>query len=524
MVAAIALAVAGCTGPSGSSGSHAKTHDGPAAASAPPTTSTSRPTQSVPDRVPSGVVDPPPGHGMSRYTRQDLHWQDCRSAEQCATVLAPLNYHKPNGKAVSLAVARKKDGYSRSKPALFTNPGGPGGSGVGFLDGFNSHGLDAHYNIFSWDPRGVGKSTPVHCFGSSKMEKFTSMDSAPQNPKDLRAWEKENVAFGQACLKKTGQLLKHISTADTTRDLNLLRDLFGDKKLNYLGFSYGTSIGAMFATKFPRKVGHMVLDGPTAIGGATHVSQIDGFDRTLDHFAGWCAEQSEQHCRLGHSQHAVLDSVDKLLTKLGSHPIPAGRRDLTQSLGMTGLAFALYSPASQWKILAKGLEKALYEHDGTMLLTWADNYNERDRDGNFGQFNAAFPAIRCLDKKGNGVAGALRQWKRDEKTAPTLGKFYGPDLSCPTWPVAGTGDTQQPISYNGKPPIVLLGTTGDPATPYEYAEHMHKALKSSRLITLKANGHLAFDQSKCVQHQVRAFMMHDKPPKSDNTCTDGPAK
>ncbi len=491
---------------------------------------------------------------MSRYTRQHLHWQDCRSGKQCATVLAPLNYHKPNGRAVSLAVARKTDGYSRSKPTLFTNPGGPGGSGVDFLDHFKPHGLAAAYNIVSWDPRGVGKSTPVHCFGSSKMEKFTSMDSAPESPKALRAWEKENVEFGQACLKKSGILLKHISTEDTTRDLNLLRALIGDKKLNYLGFSYGTSIGAMFATKFPRKVGRMVLDGPTAIGGATHVSQIDGFDRTLDHFASWCAKQTgktrqtqksqrsqksqrtqksqqtqksqrtEEDCRLGHTKHAVLGSVDKLLTSLGSHTIPAGRRDLTQSLGMTGLAFALYSPASQWKILAKGLEKALYDHDGTMLLTWADNYNDRDRNGNFGQFNAAFPAIRCLDKKGNGIAGALRQWKRDEKSAPTLGEFFGPDLSCPTWPIAATGDTQRPISYNGKPPIVLLGTTGDPATPYEYAEHMHKALESSRLITLKANGHLAFDQSKCVQRQVRAFMMHDKPPKSDNTCTDGPAK
>lgn len=518
LLTVLALVLTACHPSSGTTGdSRSSAHR--QRPSAPQSTSTTRPTQPVPDHDPDGIVDPPSGKGMARYTRQPLHWSGCGSGKECATVLAPLDYHRPDAKAVTLKLARKKK-KAGAKHTLFINPGGPGGSGVDFVDSFSPHGLDDDYTVVSWDPRGVGESTPVHCFDSSQMEKFTATDQAPETTKAERAWEKENLAFGSSCLKKSGRLLKHISTKDTTHDLDLLRKLVGAKKLDYLGSSYGTSIGAMYATEFPDKVGKMVLDGPTAVGEAPQVSQVKGFDRTLTHFAAWCAKRG---CRLGNSKHQVLKSVRKLLNGLASDTIPAGRRDLTQTLATTGLAFALYSPADQWDTLKTGLERALFDHDGTMLLTWADNYNDRDKAGNFGQFNSAFPAIRCRDKKDKGVRGARHKWKKEKKAAPTLGKFFGLDLSCATWPVSATGDIQKPISYNGKPPVLLLGTTGDPATPYEYAEHMHKALKSSRLITLKANGHLAFDQSTCVQRQVRDYFRHGRPPKSDNTCTDGPS-
>lgn len=518
MVTVLALVLAACHAPGGTAG---RSRSGPehSGASAPPATSTTRPTQPVPDHDPGGVVDPPGGHGMSRYTGQTLHWSGCGSGKECATVLAPLDYHKPGDKAVTLKLARKKN--ADAKHTLFINPGGPGGSGIDFVDSFSAHGIDDDYTVMSWDPRGVGESTPVHCFDSSRMEKFTAMNQAPETSKAQRAWEKENLAFGKTCLKKSGRLLKHISTRDTTRDLNLLRKLVGEEKLNYFGSSYGTSIGAMYATEYPDKVGKMALDGPTAIGDVPQVSQVKGFDRTLNHFATWCAHRN---CRLGDSKHDVLASVRKLLNRLASDTIPAGRRELTQTLATTGLAFALYAPPDQWDMLKKGLERALFDHDGSLLLTWADNYNDRDKAGKFGQFNSAFPAIRCRDKKDKGIRGARHKWAKEKKAAPTLGKFFGLDLSCATWPVRATGDIQQPISYENKPPILLLGTTGDPATPYEYAKHMHKALKSSRLVTLKGNGHLAFDQSTCVQRKVRKYFRHGHPPKTDKTCTDGPSK
>jgi pimeloyl-ACP methyl ester carboxylesterase len=263
----------------------------------------------------------------------------------------------------------------------------------------------------------------------------------------------------------------------------------------------------------------MVLDGATDIGGASLVSQSYGFDRTLGNFAAWCAEH--QNCRFGSSKARVLTSIRQFLQRLDQHSIPGGRRDLTQSLGLDGLVYALYSPAKQWPQLYAGLAAAAYEDNGSALLQWADAYNQRDNAGRFGQFNASFPAIRCLDITDKGLAGALKDWHREEKQAPTLAPFMGPDFGCPTWPVKSTRDTERKISYTGKPPVLILGTTGDPATPYEYAKHMHASLKSSRLITLHGNGHLAYDQSSCVQQKVLGYLVQAQVPATDSTCTDG---
>ncbi len=494
---------------------------GPAGVDVPTTTSTSRPLEPVPTVRPKGMVAAPAGEAMTRYTGQRLRWRSCSdkadTVKQCATVLAPLDYRHPGGPAITLAVARRPSS-GRSKGTLFINPGGPGGSGVDFVDYFAAHGLQKSYDIVGWDPRGVGRSTPVHCFDDSRMEDFTATDYSPDNPSETRGLIGLDTAFGRACLAKSGRLLQHVSTADTVQDLDLLRRLVGDRRLNYFGSSYGTSIGAMYATRYPSKVGRMVLDGATDIGGAAKVSQTYGFDRTLGNFAGWCAARG---CRLGDSKAAVLDAITGLLQRLDQHTIPGGRRDLTQALATSGLVYALYSPASAWPVLLQGLEQAVYDNNGTSLLSWADAYNQRDHAGHFGQFNSSFPAIRCLDITGHGVAGALKDWHRVEKRAPTLGPFIGPDLGCATWPVRSTGDTEKPIHYSGPRTVLILGTTGDPATPYEYAQHMHQALKSSRLITLHGNGHLAYDQSPCVQQKVLGYLVQDRTPKRDSTCTDG---
>ncbi|QDP95147.1 alpha/beta hydrolase [Microlunatus elymi] len=487
----------------------------------PSVTATKRPLEPIPDVRPKGMQDPPPGNGISRYTDQKVVWRDCATkktpTKQCATLLVPLDYRHPNGPAITLAIAHRPATTKNSLGALFINPGGPGGSGVDYVDSFESHGLEKSYDIVGWDPRGVGKSTPVECFDSAQMETYTAFDYSPDDPAEVKALTALNTEFGRACLAKSGDLLEHISTADTVQDLNLLRQLLGQRKLTYFGSSYGTSIGAMYATRYPDKVGRMVLDGATNIGGGSEVSQTYGFNRTLGNFAEWCAQKD---CRLGNTRARVLDSITGLLQRLDQHPIPGGRRDLTQALATSGLIYALYFPASSWPVLLTGLEQAIFNNDGTALLTWADQYNQRNAAGNFGQFNAAFPAIRCLDITDDGVKGALREWHQVEKKAPTIGPFMGPDLGCPTWPVKSTDDLAAKIKYSGRPPVLILGTTGDPATPYEYAEHMHHELTSSRLITLKGNGHLAFDQSSCVQRTVLAYLVDGTIPADDSICTD----
>ncbi|HEY9289913.1 MAG TPA: alpha/beta hydrolase [Microlunatus sp.] len=489
---------------------------------APSASSTERPLEPVPSVRPKGMQDPPQGSGLERYASQSVVWEDCGTknipSKQCATVLVPLDYDHPNGPAITLAMARRLPTSNVTKGVLFINPGGPGGSGVDFVDSFEPHGLEKSYDIVGWDPRGVGKSTPVECLDSEQMEDYTAADYSPDNPAEVAELTALNTAFGRACLAKSGKLLKHISTADTVQDLDLLRQLLGQKQLNYFGSSYGTSIGAMYATRYPDKVGRMVLDGATNIGGGSEVSQTYGFDRTMGNFADWCAEQK---CRLGSTKAEVLGSVTGLLQRLDQHPIPGGRRDLTQALATSGLIYALYFPASSWPVLLSGLQEAIFDDDGANLLKWADEYNQRNAAGHFGQFNAAFPAIRCVDITDEGVRGAMHEWRQVEQRAPTIGPFMGPDLGCPTWPVKSTDDLSAKINYSAQPPVLILGTTGDPATPYEYAEHMHQSLKSSRLITLKANGHLAYDQSSCVQKKVLGYLVDDQVPSSDSTCKDG---
>ena len=524
LVLAAGACTAAGTGPNGTQTSGSAAANGTARTTSgqsyPTATSTSRPLEKVPDVEPKGFADPPQGKGLSRYVNQKVVWEDCPTkpvpSKQCATVLVPLDWKKPNGQAITLAIARKP-ASGDSLGDLFINPGGPGGSGVDYVDYFADHGLDKHYDIIGWDPRGVGKSTPVKCLDSEQMEDYTAADYSPDNASEVSALIKINTNFGRSCLAKSGALLEHISTEDTVRDLDLLRQLFGQKELDYFGSSYGTSIGAMYATMFPDTVGRMVLDGATDIGGASKISQTYGFDRTIGNFAAWCAKRG---CSLGDSKQAVLATVRQLLQSLDTDTIPAGRRDLTQALATTGLIYALYSPASSWPQLLAGLEQAR-SGDGSSLLQWADEYNQRNSNGDFAQFNSSFPAIKCLDSTDDGVKGALKTWHKVEKVAPTIGPFMGPDLGCPTWPVKSDGDLNNKISYRGSNDVLVIGTTGDPATPYEYAEHMHKALKHSRLITLKGNGHLGFDQSGCVQHKVINYFVDGTLPKKKSTCTDG---
>jgi pimeloyl-ACP methyl ester carboxylesterase len=527
-VLALVSALAGCSGPAdddhgsqtAGSGAPAQTTGGfPDRAPDHQTSagSTQRPVEPIPDVRPEGMVDPPPGDGLNRYLDQDVSWQDCgeNADKQCATVLAPLDYDDPDQTAITLALARRISKADNPQGAMFINPGGPGGSGVDYVNFFNPHGLDQAYDIVGWDPRGVGRSTPVHCLNAEQMEHFTTFDYSPDNEQETEALIDLNAEFGAACLRNSGALLEHVSTEDTVRDLELLRQLLGQQRLNYFGSSYGSSIGAMYATMFGSTVGRMVLDGPTSIGSEPDISQTQGFDRTLGNFARWCAAQG---CRLGEDKIQVLETIGGFLTRLDADPIPGGRRDLNQALATSGLIYALYSPAADWPRLRMSLELAILAGDGRLLLAAADRLNQRDRSGEFGQFNAAFPAIRCLGSTDEGVKGELAQWQQLARKAPTIGPFAGPDLACATWPVASTGELKRTISYTGEPVVLLIGTAGDPATPYEYAEQMRNALESSRLITLRGNGHLGFDQSECVQQAVYRYAVQQRAPQSDSTC------
>lgn len=481
-----------------------------------PTPPDGRPLQPVPGLLPPGVTDPPAGTGTGRYTAQRLDWAGCSPRVECASVSAPLDWSAPDGRALTLVVGRVRATASPRLGTLFLNPGGPGGSGLSLLSGFPTEGLE-QYDLASWDPRGVGRSTPVRCSTDRELDDLFSLDSSPDDAQEASALNTAVAGFGRACLAGSGALLEHISTADTVRDLDLLRGLVGDQRLSYLGFSYGTQIGAQYADTFPERTRAMVLDGAVDLDDDSKVSQLEGFERALSHFGTWCAAQ---RCGLGADRKAVLATVKGLLARLDAQPLPgSGSRELTQQLGLSGVLTPLYDGTQGWPRLAEALQQAV-RGQGAGLLALADAGNERGRDGRYGSIATAFPAIRCRDSRAASVADADRRAKELAARAPVLGAFGGPDVVCPLWPVAPAPKTRS-LHRVGDRPVVVVGTTGDPATPYEYAVGMARQLDSAVLVTHEGEGHTAYGSSACVRRLVQAYLVKATVPDKGSRCGSG---
>lgn len=474
-----------------------------------------RPTEAVPDVEPAGFTTPPPGRGLLRYTGQSLRWQGCGRGIQCTDALVPLDYADPDGTAITLGLVRRPATASPRLGSLFINPGGPGGSGRGYVGYFDATGLE-QYDVVGWDPRGVGASTPVQCFDDAQLDAYTAMDASPDDDAETTALITATRQFGLACLHRSGRLLEHVSTTETVRDLDVLRQVLGDATLTYFGSSYGTQIGAEYAQLFGPSVGRMVLDGAVEItDDGDDTTQTEGFEQALQAFSQWCADQ---RCGLGGSTDDVQGAIVSLWQRLDARPLRAGSRQLTQQLAVTGVIQALYDGGSGWTALGRALTYAVDDGDGLQLLTLADQYNQRRADGRFNQFNAAFPAIRCADdSSGSGPADAGRAFRTVVRDAPIIGPFIGPDYVCATWPVAPAPTTAK-ITGPSAAPIVVIGTTGDPATPYDNAVGMARQLESGVLITFHGEGHLAYAQSPCVRGLVRAYLVDGQTPNDGTTC------
>ena len=500
--------------PRAASATASPTAESPSRGASPsPSATDGRPLQPIPSVVPKGYSDPPRGSGLARYQRQSLRWQACGNGLTCTSVLAPLDYAKPDGTAITLALARRSATADRRLGTLFINPGGPGGSGISYVRYFNPTGLEA-YDIVGWDPRGVGSSTPVACMGAAELDRYYALDASPDDEAEERARIEAVQGFGRSCLERSGGLLQHVSTSETVKDLELLRGLVGDDKINYFGSSYGTRIGALYAELYPQRVGRMVLDGSVDIGGSDTITQTEGFERALNNFARWCAEQ---RCRLGDSKAAVLMRVQTYLQELDQRPLPVGSRTLTQQLGVKAVFYSMYGGERSWQRLLDALVAAIFDSNGQSLLALGDRSNFRQDDGSYDQLSYSFPAVRCLDSQDDSVREMQRRYARISKAAPVLGRLGGADLTCVLWPVAPAPPPPS-IDGAGARPIVVIGTTGDPATPYEYAVDMADRLKSGVLISFEGEGHLAYDQSECVSGLVRDYLVHDQVPPDQSRC------
>ncbi|WBQ04881.1 alpha/beta hydrolase [Kribbella sp. CA-293567] len=475
-----------------------------------------------PSAGPTGPAGPVPA-GLEKIYSQQPNWERCGQGNQCATINVPLDYSKPDGKTIELR-ARKVPARDRAGKigTLFINPGGPGASGqqfaasAGFVLGAP---LLRKFDVIGWDPRGVADSTPVRCLDAEQLDKFIEADGSPDDEAEIEALNTQAKTLADGCQQRSGELLPHVSTKDSARDIDVLRGIVGDSELYYLGMSYGTMLGATYAELFPKNVGRLVLDGavdPSNSAQENNMAQAKGFDTALEAFAEDCAQRS---CRLGSSKAEVLANVDKLITESDAKPLPGdGDREVTQALVVLGVIFPLYVK-DYWPRLEDAVVDGL-AGKGARLLALANEYTDRTPRGYGNNQNEAIYAVNCIDRPDlTSVAEAKADEPKYKAASPRFGSFllWG-SLPCANWPVKPV-DKPHTIKATGAKPIVVVGTTRDPATPYDWAVGLAGQLDSGVLITRDGDGHTGYNEgNQCVDDAIETYLLKGTAPASDIKC------
>ncbi|CAL9305327.1 alpha/beta hydrolase [Streptomyces sp. SudanB91_2054] len=504
----------------------ASTSAGPAAAEAAGATEKARTAlAALPQATPSALTP---------YYEQKLKWRDCGvPGFQCATMTAPLDYAKPSEGDVRLAVARKKaTGPGERLGSLLVNPGGPGGSAIGYLQQYAGIGypeeVRARYDMVAVDPRGVARSEPIECLDGREMDAYTQTDVTPDDQGETDELVGAYQKFAEGCGADAPKLLRHVSTVEAARDMDILRAVLGDEKLTYVGASYGTFLGATYAGLFPDRAGRLVLDGamdPSLPARRLNLEQTAGFETAFQSFAKDCVKQPD--CPLG-DKNTTPDQVGKNLKAffddLDAEPIPTGDADgrrLTESLATTGVIAAMYDEGA-WQQLRESLTSAIKEKDGAGLLVLSDSYYEREADGGYSNLMFANASVNCLDLPAafstpDEVREALPEF---EKASPVFGEGLAwSSLNCAYWPVEPTGEPHR-IEAAGATPIVVVGTTRDPATPYRWAEALAGQLSSGRLLTYEGDGHTAYGRgSACIDSAINTYLLRGTAPEDGTRCS-----
>jgi pimeloyl-ACP methyl ester carboxylesterase len=465
------------------------------------------------------------GAGLSRFSSQRLSWRDCGGGFQCSTLQVPLDYAHPAGEAIGIAVIRRPAGDpAHRQGSLLVNPGGPGGSGIGYARSAQqivSSALLAQYDLVGFDPRGVGQSAPVACLDNPQMDAFVATVPDPQTQTELDQAVSEAKLLANECQARSAKLLPHVSTVEAARDMDILRQALGDAKLTYLGKSYGTFLGATYADLFPSKVGRLVLDGaldPRLDATQLGHDQAGGIQLALRSFLADCGKHAD--CPLASDATAAEAQVTAMLASIRARPIRGdGARTVDLALAETGIIAALYTDTT-WPFLRVSLRLAL-QGDGRGLLQLADSYDDRGPDGRY-QSNelAANYAVNCLDRPDvSSVADVQARVPSYSQASPVFGAALAwGDLACAYWPVKATGRPHA-IAAAGAAPILVVGTIRDPATPYAWAQGLASQLASATLLTYDGDGHTAYRRgSTCIDSAVDSYFLQGTSPTPGLRC------
>lgn len=483
-----------------------------ACASAPQKASRPTPKASV---SPAASATPSPGLPVPA----PLSWQSCHGTYQCATLYVPVDYGKPDGEKIGVAMIRlpATDQLHRIG-SLLTDPGGPGGSGIDFVLGATRGRMDAYrqrFDIVGFDPRGAGQSHPVRCLDAAGTEKFLELDQDPDDPAERQALLDANQKYDAACQAGGAGLLPHLAAEVVALDMEEMRVALGDTKLTYMGLSYGSLLGETYAGLFPTRVRAIDLDGVVdpnlGLDGFIH-DQAVAYDDALNRFLAACTTSACSFNSDGQGRQKLLD----ITVSIDRRPIAVGSR----SIGPGGLAYAVAegvtSPAN-WNSLSDALILG-GRGDGSELLAFFDAYAQRSPDGSYSNLFDIYNAVICTDRPAPTIQ-TLDSLASDLRTAAP---YFGVSsvyeaLPCLYWPVPATGSPHA-VRAHGSPPILVVGGTHDPATPYIWAKAVASELENGVLLTREGDGHVSFGRTACIDDAVAAYLIDLKLPAAGTVC------
>lgn len=489
-----------------------------------PDTPRVEPTPS-PTTPPPATVTEAPDEGLSELYAQRIDWQPCEldDEQDCGFLTVPVDYAEPEGETIELALLRVPATGARVG-SLVVNPGGPGAPGTTYASLSRQvfrEPLLQGYDIVGFDPRGTGRSAPVDCLSDAELDAYLAIDPTPDTADEVVAYEDGVLSFGEKCVEGSGPVVGHVTTIEAARDMDVLRSALGEEQLAYFGASYGTKLGATYAELFPDRVGRFVLDGAVDVsisGEQLGLEQAAGFETALRAYVQNCLDSTD-NCFLGDTVDEGLATIRGLLDDIDEQPLPAGDRELTVGNAFYGIITPLYN-RDYWFLLSTALSSAL-DGQGSALMNLADAYASRNPDGSYADNSVeANYSINCLDDPGAAAFDEVPSTYADyEEASPTFGRVFA--WSATTCRGIDVTSSEAPLTIDGEgaAPILVLGTTRDPATPFRWAEALAAQLDSGVLVERDGDGHTAYNAGNgCIDGIVEDYLLDGDVPADGAAC------